>query len=74
VTLFGRLIEMQHAMWCSTAGGGSGSVYDILGFAHPFLIVPHNGLPWSSPYLWQTSNLRRLRLGEEKKERRRRKN
>ena len=41
---------MQHAMWCSTAGGGSGSVYDVLGFAHPFLVVPHNGLPWSSPY------------------------
>ena len=37
-------------MWCSTAGGGSGSVYDILGFVHPFLTVPHDGIQWSTPY------------------------
>ena len=36
-------------MWCSTAGGGSGSVYDILGWAHPALIFAHNGMPWTSP-------------------------
>ena len=35
-------------MWCSIAGGDS--VYDILGYVHPFLTAPHDGMNWSTPH------------------------
>ena len=27
---------------------GAGCVYDLLGFAHPFLVVPHNGMKFTT--------------------------
>jgi len=33
---------------CSVAHGDA--VYDILGWAHPWLVVPHDGMQFSTPY------------------------
>ena len=33
-------------MLCSVAG----AVYDVLGYVLPFITVPHDGMPFSTPY------------------------
>jgi len=37
------------ALWCYSLATGD-SIYDLLGYVHPFLGVAHSGSPFSTPY------------------------